>query len=333
MIKSNTNYNIPFLLKPYPKDYLWGGNKLNEIYMKNIDIMPLAETWECSTHPDGVSTICSGKFKGELLSNILKEHPYLLGKHCEELKELPILVKLIDSQKNLSIQVHPDDDYANTMENGQNGKNEMWYVLSADENANLIYGFNHEVTKEDIKKSIYDCSIEKYMQKVPVRENDVFYIPAGTVHAICSGVVIAEVQQSSNLTYRLYDYDRIDNKGNKRELHIDKALDVIKFTPSKTPKQPLRVLKYKKGCAQEFLCRNKYFNVERMIINTENCGEIVTLQTDELSFMVLLCTKGDGTISYNEDVLNVKKGKCVFVPANSIEIKINGRLEFLKITC
>lgn len=350
MTKRNSSLkNRPFLLKPAGKDYLWGGNRLNDDFSKNINIQPLAETWECSTHPDGTSIVSSGVYKGMLLSDLLKQHPEFLGTHPDTNGELPILIKLIDAKKDLSIQVHPDDEYAKVNENGSYGKTEMWYVIDSSKDAKLTYGFHHDMDKETVKKSIYEGTIEKYLQKVPIKKDDVFFIEAGTVHAIGAGALIAEIQENSNITYRLYDYDRVDKNGQKRELHVDKALDVINLKSSAEPRQPMRVLKYKKGCATEFLCRCRYFQVERMLINTERCREMVDFKTESNSFQVLLCINGCGAIfsnsdtetscendsdkSFSDGAINFFRGDCIFVPANSEVFKFHGKAQFLKISC
>lgn len=325
--------NKPFLLRPAGKDYLWGGSRLNDDFSKDIAMEPLAETWECSTHPDGPSRVGSGAFAGKSLMEVLKEHPEFLGTHPRTKGELPILIKLIDAKKDLSVQVHPDDEYAREHENGSLGKSEMWYVLDAKKDTKLVYGFCHDIKKEKLRQSIADGTIEKYLQKVPVRKDDVFYIEAGTVHAIGAGALIAEIQESSNLTYRLYDYNRVDKNGKKRELHIDKALDVAELKSSSEPMQPMRVLKYRKGYASELLCRCKYFQVERMLLNTEQNRELVDFRTLENSFHVLLCTEGCGVIFGEGIMLNFFKGDCIFVPADSIPLKIHGKAQMLNVSC
>lgn len=334
MINKNMYLNKPFLLKPAGKDYLWGGSRLNDDFAKGIDMTPLAETWECSTHPDGPSLIGSGMHKGITLSAVIKEHPEYLGLHSKTKRELPILIKFIDAKKDLSVQVHPDDAYAMINENGANGKTEMWYVMDAVKDARLIYGLSHNTTRETIKKGIEQGTLEKYLQKVPIKKDDVFYIPPGTIHAIGAGALIAEVQENSNITYRLYDYNRTDKNGRKRELHIDKALDVANLNGIEAPRQNLRVLKYRPGCATEFLYRCKYFQVERMLINTERIREMVSFQTTELSFEVLLCMDGCGSISFEEnEMIRFFKGDCIFVPASSVPVKIHGSAQFLKVSC
>lgn len=325
--------NKPFLLLPAGKDYLWGGSRLNDDFSKGIDMSPLAESWECSTHPNGMSTIGSGLYFGRFLKEILLERPEYLGKHSMQKGDLPVLIKLIDAKKDLSVQVHPDDEYAKLYESGQNGKTEFWYILDATKNAHIIYGFHHECTKTTIENSVSDGTLEYYLQKIPVKRDDVFLIESGTVHAIGAGTLVAEIQQSSDLTYRLYDYNRLDNNGKKRELHIQKALDVADLHAAPEPQQPMRVLKYSPGCAIELLERCRYFQVERMLINTERIRKMVTFQTDDLSFRVLLCIGGCGSISFANDSLNVFKGDCIFVPANSVEIKIHGKMQLLSVSC
>ena len=335
MTSTSTNSRTkPFLLTPAGKDYLWGGNRLKTEFNKEIDLVPLAETWECSTHPDGPSVIVTGRHAGKTLAELLKEHPEYLGKHPGTEGELPVLIKFIDAKKNLSVQVHPDDDYARKYENRQLGKTEMWYVMDAAPDAQLVYGFNHDITKEQLRQSLKDGTVEKYLQKVKIQKDDVFFIEAGTVHAIGAGALIAEIQESSNLTYRLYDYNRVGKDGKLRELHIDKALAVANLKSSSEPRQPLRLLKYKKGSATELLCRCKYFQVERYLLNTESSRKLVEFQTAGDTFEVFLCLDGCGVVFMEDgDSMNFFKGDCIFVPANSLSMKFHGKAQFLHVRC
>lgn len=327
----------PFLLKPAAKDYLWGGNRLNDEFDKGIELSPLAETWECSTHPDGLSIVSSGQYAGKTLDDVLNENPEFLGNHPMVINaagkvELPILIKFIDANKDLSVQVHPNDEYAEKNENGQRGKTEMWYVLDATKDASLVYGLQFSLTPQQLREKIDNGSLENYLQRVPVEKDDVFYIEAGTIHAIGAGTLVAEIQENSNLTYRLYDYNRIDKNGNKRELHIDKGLEVANLEAENRPKQSMRVLRYGKGCARELLGRCKYFEVYRMILNTERTRGLVDFNSDETSFRVLLCTKGCGTIMMEDgEYLNFFKGDCIFIPADSVDMKIHARAQLLDI--
>lgn len=197
---------------------------------------PLAETWECSTHPDGPSTVASGEFQGKTLAQVLAEHPEYLGKRYPN-GEFPLLIKFIDAKRDLSVQVHPDDEYAKTHENGQNGKSEMWYVLDAKKNASLVYGLRHDCTEAQIRQAISDGTLQKHLLRVPIHPDNLFFIEAGTIHAIGAGALVAEIQENSNLTYRLYDYDRVHKNGKKRELYIDKAMAVANLKGSTEPRQ------------------------------------------------------------------------------------------------
>lgn len=329
-MKENGGFHKPFLLRPSGKDYLWGGKRLNDEFAKNINMSPLAETWECSTHPDGPSFVVGGEYDGKALAEVLKEHPEYLGTHPATKGELPILIKFIDAKSDLSVQVHPDDDYAREHENGQLGKTEMWYVLDAAKDAQLVYGLQRDTDEETLRMAIERGMLEQYLQKVPIQKDDLFFIETGTIHAIGAGALVAEIQENSNLTYRLYDYDRVDKNGQKRPLHVEKALKIANLKSSAKPKQPLRVLKYRQGVASELLCRCKYFEVYRMLINTER-RQTVHYQTDEVSFRVLLCVNGCGVITFGDEMIQIYKGDCIFVPANSVELSIHGTMQFLDV--
>ena len=322
--------NKPFLLRPSGKDYLWGGRRLNDEFEKQIDLSPLAETWECSTHSDGPSYVIGGSFDGATLETVITDHPDYLGIRHKGAKTLPILIKFIDAKENLSVQVHPTDTFAKEQESGQLGKTEMWYVLDAQKDAKLVYGLRRDSSSEELQKAIANGTIMKLLQKVPVKKGDLFFIEAGTIHAICAGTLVAEIQENSNLTYRLYDYDRTGIDGKKRELHIEKALQVANLKSSTEPKQPLRVLRYRNGMASELLCRCKYFEVYRMIINTER-RQIVHYRADEISFRVLLCVNGCGIIRFENEEIIFYKGDCIFVPADSVTLSIDGQAQFLDV--
>ena len=328
--------NIPFLLKPAAKDYLWGGRRLNDEFNKGIDVYPLAETWECSTHPDGMSLVASGPDSGKTLGDVLRKSPDYLGTHPLQIMngkpELPVLIKLIDAEQDMSVQVHPDDSYALENENCL-GKTEMWYVLEARKGASLVYGFNQDMDRERVQNALADGTIKKYLNRVPVRGNDVFLVEAGTVHAIGAGIIMAEIQESSNLTYRLYDYGRMDRNGKQRKLHVEKALQVMNMHSSALPRQPMRVLRYKRGCACELLTRCKYFQVERLLLNTDIYGLSLDYKTGSNGFQVLLCTEGRGFLSGDNFTLPFSKGDCVFVPAESLPLKLGGQAQLLKVSC
>ena len=326
--------NRPFLLIPAAKDYLWGGNRINDDFGKNIPVSPLAESWECSVHPDGTSIVGSGVFSGEKLSQVIEDHPEFLGNHAGSAADgrFPILIKLIDAKQDLSIQVHPDDEYALKKENSL-GKTELWYILSAKKESHIVYGFNQDMDIDRIEKALNDDTILNYLNWIPVEKDDVFLIEPGTVHAIGSGTLVAEIQESSNVTYRMYDYKRKDRNGMERELHLKEAFDVLNTKESITPRQPMRTLRYRNGYASELLGRCRYFQVERVLLNTEISRTLCDYQTDSNSFHVLLCTDGCGTISGDDFFLNFFKGDCVFVPADSIELKLHGKAQLLDVSC
>lgn len=319
----------PMLLYPVGKDYLWGGNQLKRKYNKAINLSPLAETWECSTHPDGPSTVASGVHRGKTLAQVLEQHPEYLGEKANPGEGLPILVKLIDAGQDLSVQVHPDDAYA-AIHEGQRGKTEMWYVLEAVEGAVMVCGFAHKMTPSKLKQAVQTGNLTKHMHVVPVHKGDVFFIPPGTIHAIGAGTVIAEIQESSNVTYRVYDYNRLDKNNQPRPLHFEKAVQVLNMVPDKDVLQKPRKIDYYPGCAREVLCRCQYFETERIQVSV-HCGFPVTQQ----SFQVLLCINGSGTLLVGNNPIGLpfRKGDCIFLPANLGSCHIRGRAELLKVRC
>ena len=316
-------------LQPAGKDYLWGGTRLRDEYGKKIDLTPLAETWECSVHPDGPSIVVNGQYKGKTLEEVLQLHPEYLGRKVENGK-LPILVKFIDAKKDLSVQVHPDDKYARKYEH-QNGKTEMWYVIDADGSDCLIYGFRHKVTEAILRNAVKTGTLDKHLQKVPVHKGDVFYVPAGTVHGIGAGMLVAEIQESSNVTYRVYDYDRVDKNGKKRELHFNKAVQVMNMDVAPDMRQKPRIVKYYPGCSRELLCRCKYFEVERIQVTKAFSFSVLNE-----SFQVIMCLEGEGQIeTMDESMKPVRfiKGRTMFLPAGIGRCLVVGDATVLKIRC
>lgn len=314
-------------LQPCGKDYLWGGTRLRDEYGKKIDLTPLAETWECSVHPAGPSVIANGEFKGQTLAEVLKRHPEYLGSKVKN-GELPVLVKFIDAKQDLSVQVHPDDEYAQEHE-GDNGKTEMWYVIDAEKGASLIYGFQHKVTEEILRKAVETGTLDKHLQKVEVHKGDTYFVPAGTVHGIGEGILIAEIQESSNVTYRVYDYDRVDKNGKKRELHFDKAVQVMDMGVTPDIKRKKRLVKFYPGCSRELLCRCKYFETERIQVTKGFSFSVM-----ENSFQVLMCLDGYGQVEVDGDKpVRFSKGETVFLPAGIGRCLIIGDTSVLKIRC
>ena len=319
----------PMLLDPSGKDYLWGGSRLKTEYGKELPMEPLAETWECSAHPDGPSRIASGPFKGWSFLDALEEHPEWMGSKASNGSGFPVLIKLIDAKQDLSVQVHPDDSFALRAE-GDNGKTEMWYVLDAEQDARLACGFSHEVTKQQIRKAISDGNLARYLNHTAVHRGDVFFIPPGTVHAIGGGLLIAEIQQSSNVTYRVYDYNRIGKDGKRRDLHIEKALQVMDLNAGQDLRQKPRRVNYYPGCSREILCRCQYFETEKIIVNLG-----FAFSVRETSFQVLLCIDGEAEISTDSMTrpLRFHRGKCIFLPAGTGRCHVIGTCELLKVRC
>ena len=317
----------PILLAPSGKDYLWGGNRLKTEYGKDIKLTPLAETWECSVHSNGPCYAISGEHKGMTLAEIIKMHPEYVG---NKNTQIPVLIKFIDAAKDLSVQVHPSDEYAREHENGQNGKTEMWYVLEAKEGAKLVWGFEHKVTKEILEKDITDGTLQNDLHYVPVHKGDVFLIESGTVHAIGEGILLAEIQENSDLTYRLYDYNRRDKNGNLRELHFDKAIQVLNMNPIGDTSQKPRYVRYFYGCSREMLCRCKYFETEKIQVTKGFSFSVM-----KNSFQVLLCTNGEGGLETDGSnrPLRFRKGSCIFLPAELGRCHVIGECDLLKIRC
>ena len=307
-------------LKPATKDYLWGGTKLKERYNKESDEAILAETWELSAHKDGQSIILNGDYEGKTFGEYLEENGNkVIGKDYDK-DRFPILIKFIDALKPLSIQVHPSDEYGLKHENDY-GKTEMWYILEAEEGSNLYYGFNREISKEEYKKSIEDGTIEELLNKVYVKPGDTLFIESGTVHAIGAGIVICEIQQNSNITYRVYDYKRKDKDGNERELHIGKAIEVSDLKPNK---------RYNFNNDNninknlERLAKSKYFDVLKGKVDGE---EVFNINND--SFHSIIILDGEGTITIDNENINYKKGDSFFIPASDGRYIIKGNSEYI----
>jgi len=315
----------PFFLKAPIKDYIWGGTKLRTVFGKESDTERLAESWELSCHPDGECTISGGDFDGMKLSSFISEHPEAVGNSLKSGDSFPVLVKLIDAEKDLSVQVHPDNDYARKHEN-DSGKTEMWYVISADIGSELIYGFKEELTKEEFRQAIEDNTLMDKVNRVPVRQGDVFFIKPGTLHAIGKGILIAEIQQSSNVTYRVYDYGRLGADGKPRELHIEKALDVTNTVPAE-PKSPVYGMELD-GVVTQLLADCEYFNVNRHRIIKE-----LELYADKSSFAHVLMIGGSGgELIADNYTLPLTMGSSVFVPAGTGAFAIKGNCDIIVTT-
>ncbi len=313
----------PIFLKGAVKDYIWGGQKLRTLFGKESIGDIIAESWELSCHEDGCSVVLNSKDKGLTLPQYLEKNgeERILGRSCRTMKNLP-LIKLIDAKEPLSVQVHPDDHYAH--EKGyENGKTEMWYVLEAEEGASLVYGVNRELTREEFQSHIENGTLESILNFVPVHKGDVFFISAGTLHAIGKGIVIAEVQQSSNLTYRVYDYGRRDAEGNPRPLHIEDAVAVTRLTPG-SPESIFPEWKFPWG-ESVTLSYCEYFTAKRVRVRTER-----RFSTNKQSFTHLLITEGKGVLHTSDSEYTIKKGDSILLPSDTGNCRIVGTGEFIE---
>mgnify|MGYP000636509910 CR=1 FL=1 len=305
-----------FKLRPSCKDYLWGGHRLVDEYGKEYEGEILAETWELSCHPDGPSTIVNGVYAGKTLEEYIEEAgKEVLGKNCRRFRDFPILIKFIDAKQNLSIQVHPDNRYALKNE-GQYGKTEMWYVMDAGKDAFLYYGFKKEISKEEFAGRIQEDTLLEVLNAVPVQKGDVLFIESGTIHAIGEDILIAEIQQNSNVTYRVYDYGRVGKDGKKRDLHIEKALAVTNRVP---------LIKSKSSYPHVADC--DYFTVDKLNLDGQMMRRMEGYVSEE-SFVSILILDGKGTVSCGDQV-TYKKGDSLFLPAGSGTYVIEGSCDAL----
>lgn len=306
-----------YKIKPAYKDYLWGGEKLKKYYGKKCDLKILAESWELSTHKDGQSLIQIGDKEENLAEYIRREGRHVLGDKCSMEDQLPILIKLIDAKDNLSVQVHPDDEYALQNE-GDLGKTEMWYVLEADEGAQLVYGFKEEVTEEQFQHYIETNTLTDVLNYVDVKKGDTFFITPGTMHAIGKGIVIAEIQESSNITYRVYDYGRLGTDGKPRALHVEKAKEVTKLSKAGKSKVEYTLNTYE-GYKKAVLAECEYFTA--ILFDIENQ---VNLKADAHSFESLLIVDGEFEVEEEQEMHKAQKGDSFFVPAGDESYLLKG---------
>lgn len=280
---------------PAFKDYIWGGNKLKNVYHKETALERVAESWELAAHKDGTSGFAGESFD---LGTLFETRRDLIGTNAEKFERFPMIIKLIDAKDNLSVQVHPSDEYALAHENSY-GKTETWYVVEAEPGAGLYVGFNRDVTEAEFRTLIAENRLQEVLNFLPVKPGEWYFIEAGTVHAIGKGVVIAEVQQNSNLTYRLYDYGRVGADGKPRELHVEKGIKVSKLSAYVPDKRT--------SC--------EYFSCEKIVLSGKKA-----LTADETSFVAIVIMDG-GFLLEGE---RYAKGDTVFIPAGHGAFTIEG---------
>ena len=289
----------PLLLKPVIKDYLWGGTRLKEEYGFETDKEIAAEGWMLASHKDGTNIVGNGALAGKTFDEVLRSWG-------DKETNFPLLIKLIDARDKLSVQVHPEDEYAYRVEH-EPGKTEMWYIVDCKEGAKLIYGFTRRLDKAEFEARIKNNTLDEVMNYVPVKKGDVFFIAAGTLHAIGSGMLIAEIQQNSNTTYRVSDYGRLGADGKPRQLHVEKALAVTKTEPHFYSYGDIgKVKQYAYGSTRE-LARCKYFKVKSIGLNGR-------FRVNNKKFTSLLILEGDIRIRYTGGEIRAKKGDSIFIP-------------------
>ena len=313
----------PLQFNPILKERIWGGTKLKSMFNKPITSNITGESWELSDVKGDVSVVSNGVYQGKSLTELLESFPAaLLGSevHARFGTQFPLLFKYLDAREDLSIQVHPNDDLAKERHNSF-GKTEMWYVMQADENARIIVGFEHKSSPEQYLKSLEDKTILGLLHTVNAKQGDVFFLETGTVHAIGAGLVIAEIQQTSDITYRIYDFNRKDAEGNTRELHVDLALDAINYERTDTQKEYTKHLNQSNGIVD---CA--YFTTNFIPLDGESI-----VRKDGNSFTVYMCVAGEFEISAEGSTYKYKTGDTVLIPAALKAFNMNGKASLLEI--
>ncbi len=308
----------PLKLQCVTKSAIWGGTRLRDEWSKPCD-GGCAESWELTCREKEMSKITNGEASGKDLSEYFSECGYgVVSDSFSADGRFPLLVKLIDAADKLSVQVHPDDRYAKAVEN-DSGKTEMWYIVDADEGAEIIYGFKDGVDTKAFCDAVDGGTLDNVLRRVKVKKGDVFFIPSGLVHAIGEGILIAEIQQNSDLTYRVYDYDRVGKDGKKRELHTDKAKAVARpFSDEEIDK-----IRYARGKNEDLLANCEYFSAELIRVSHK-----LRIDADD-SFVSLLCIGGAGSISFDGESYEIKKGDSYFLPRGIGGCILNGDMELI----
>ncbi len=309
----------PIKVQPIFKEIIWGGNRLKTDYNKVSDLNNIAESWELTVRDDGMNTIIGGEFDGLTMQEYIDKNGFGVVTN-KSLDRFPLLIKFIDAEDNLSIQVHPDDEYGMKKANSL-GKTEMWYIIDAKPDAKLVYGLKAGCTTETLRDAIENGTVEEQLNFVNVKKGDVFFIPSGLVHAIGAGILLAEIQQNSNITYRVYDYNRLGKDGKPRELHVEDALNVI---VNRTDAEIDKIRFSTNVKNNNTLASCEYFNVEKHCID----GRFEFLANAE-SFNSILCLEGDGKIEYNGESFSLSKGDSYFIPAGIGKYSVSGNVEII----
>lgn len=318
----------PLKFKTIFKDKIWGGDKIKTILKKDFDPLPnCGETWELSAVKGNVSEVANGPFEGQPLDKLISDYSnQILGAKVIEKfgNEFPLLIKFIDAQEDLSVQVHPNDQLAETRHQGK-GKTEMWYIMQADTGASLIAGFNQPLNKATYLKHFNEGELNTVLNRVDVSAGDVFFIPAGRIHTIGKGILLAEIQQTSDITYRIYDFDRTDAQGNKRELHTEEAVDALDYEFHETYKTSYS----SHNNARTSLVKSAYFTTNKF-----NIDQSAQLDYSDLdSFVIYVFIKGQGHLSYAGKEQSFKMGEVYLLPAAMKHMSVvpDGETEFLEV--
>ncbi|MGG7035839.1 MAG: type I phosphomannose isomerase catalytic subunit [Flavobacterium sp.] len=313
----------PLQFVPIFKERIWGGEKLKTILDKSIESKNIGESWELSTVEGDVSTIANGQWNGKKLTEIIQEFPVeILGTRVYNRfgKIFPLLFKYLDAKEDLSIQVHPNDELAKERHDSF-GKTEMWYIMQADEQARVILGFKEKSNKEEYLKNLQEKTLLPKLEEIKVKEGDVYFLETGTIHAIGAGIVLAEIQQTSDITYRVYDWDRVDANGNSRELHVDYALDAMNYD----------VLQTHKTYSKEVNKPNELVNCSYFTTNFLPVEGVLEVNKDKETFTVYMCVEGTFEIKHENTVYKYKKGDTVLIPASMNVYKLCGNASVLEI--
>lgn len=310
----------PLKFHPIYKERIWGGTALAQRYGRQLPSDHVGESWDVACHPNGTSIISNGPWMGKPLDQIVWHYGrQLLGTSLrdEDVRKFPLLMKILDASDKLSVQVHPDDDYAAENENGELGKAELWYIMHAEPGSSIVYGLEPGVTKEALAAGLREGVLDGLLRSVEVHHGDVFYIPTGLVHALGAGVLVAEIQQNSDSTYRVFDHNRVDDAGKPRELHVEKALDVIDFAP-KGCRGPVKgaVTEEKELLTRRLVAANKHFAVELVSLRpseSDDCGcqEVASGS----KFSILTCTGGNCSMRHASGDTELGAGESCLVPA------------------
>lgn len=319
----------PIIFTPDYKERVWGGQKLKTILGKEIPYKHTGESWEIACHKNGQSVVKNGKYKGLTMERLLEKHgESIIGKSFVKGDKFPLLIKFIDAKDKLSVQVHPEDDYAFSNENGELGKSEAWYILQANEGSKLVAGIKDGVTKELFKKKLDNNQLEEILNEVEVKEGDVLNIPAGLLHAIGDGILLAEIQQNSDTTYRVYDWGRVGLDGNPRELHVKKSIEVIDFDQKHSKELVKGTKTIYEGCSITEFVRNEYFVLQELFIESFYSQEKLVAD-----FEIYMCVKGDAIIEYNGTSQDIGFGESFIIPSSLTNYKIvpkNESVTFIK---